>query len=303
MKEVTIDGVEYLPAATVAKEFRYTTDYIGQLCRAKKVDARLVGRTWYVNPLSLTKHKKARYKKAKPNEKTEQIAKKITLSRITVDPEPAAINATQDTDKTGPHFVSRINWKPIKYENDEADLLPKVSSKKEESTKVEINLVDAAEIKVKNSSTKTRLVSEDLPTVSLKGNLAVASLDDDFTEVETNREEPVPDIEREKPINKAEYRMSPLSHSEPEGGNTALKASLIPKRNRPKPQLRKQLVVEQVPSAGMEITLWSSVTVLTLCLGFLLFGELTLVAEPGSYSWGVDFSVNSLPALVSHFSK
>ena len=53
MDVITHNGVSYKKATAVAKEFGYTTDYIGQLCRAKKIDARLVGRAWYVNVADL----------------------------------------------------------------------------------------------------------------------------------------------------------------------------------------------------------------------------------------------------------
>ncbi len=56
MNTVVIDGVTYTKAGTLAKQFRYTTDYIGQLCRAGKVDAQLVGRSWYVSEDSLMDH-------------------------------------------------------------------------------------------------------------------------------------------------------------------------------------------------------------------------------------------------------
>ena len=38
--------------------FGYTQDYIGQLCRGEKIDARRIGRTWYVCEKSILEHKK-----------------------------------------------------------------------------------------------------------------------------------------------------------------------------------------------------------------------------------------------------
>ncbi|KKT75025.1 MAG: hypothetical protein UW71_C0009G0015, partial [Parcubacteria group bacterium GW2011_GWB1_44_7] len=38
--------------------FGYTQDYVGQLCRSEKVDARRIGRTWYVCEKSILEHKK-----------------------------------------------------------------------------------------------------------------------------------------------------------------------------------------------------------------------------------------------------
>ena len=62
MEAVIFDGKEYTKASVLAERFGYTQDYLGQLCRAKKVDARLVGRAWYINLESIEKHRSSRYK-------------------------------------------------------------------------------------------------------------------------------------------------------------------------------------------------------------------------------------------------
>jgi len=51
------EGKEYISAKRGANEIGYASDYIGQLCRAKKIPSRLVGRTWYVERESLIEHK------------------------------------------------------------------------------------------------------------------------------------------------------------------------------------------------------------------------------------------------------
>lgn len=65
MDTVDVNGVSYEKASLLAKEFKYTSDYIGQLCRAKKVEAQLIGRTWYVNRSSLENHRATKYGKNK----------------------------------------------------------------------------------------------------------------------------------------------------------------------------------------------------------------------------------------------
>jgi len=42
MDKVVFDKKEYTKASIAAKQFKYTSDYVGQLCRLEKVDARLV---------------------------------------------------------------------------------------------------------------------------------------------------------------------------------------------------------------------------------------------------------------------
>lgn len=70
METVTVDNTTYKKASVLAREFRYTPDYLGQLCRGKKVDAHLLGRTWYVNPESLEAHRQQRYHHTRTNEKS-----------------------------------------------------------------------------------------------------------------------------------------------------------------------------------------------------------------------------------------
>ncbi len=38
---------------------RYANDYIGQLCRSRKIDGRMIGRVWYVNRESILAYQKA----------------------------------------------------------------------------------------------------------------------------------------------------------------------------------------------------------------------------------------------------
>src|SRR5437764_851419 len=55
-KEMEKDSSNHLIPSTVASSrFGVTNDYIGLLCRQKKVQGSLFGRTWYVEPASLQK--------------------------------------------------------------------------------------------------------------------------------------------------------------------------------------------------------------------------------------------------------
>lgn len=47
----------YISAHEAAEKTGYTSDYIGQLCRRRKVPARLVGRAWHVDLDALLEHK------------------------------------------------------------------------------------------------------------------------------------------------------------------------------------------------------------------------------------------------------
>lgn len=306
MKGVTIEGVEYLAASALAKQFRYTTDYIGQLCRAKKVDARLVGRTWYVNPLSLTKHKTARYKKVLPAEKNSEISNEITLSRIEVDPQNFISKHQKPVLTHQPHFARRIDWKPLKYETDEVELLPQMSQPKVVSREIKLDLAESTSISVKNNSKDTKLVADELPTVSLKGKLSIESLNDSFTD---DYEASVPGMVLEEVDNVAKNIVSlvkaPVMTSSRINHRQSVRpqVSLIPTNLSRLESTAVVSVVETRSGRTAEILLLASTTLLACCLFLLLFGELNLVAQPGFYKWEIVFSTQSLPALVSLFSQ
>lgn len=58
MNELYFKGEKYISSRRAAQLTGYTKDYVGQLCRGGKVEARLVGRNWYVHEASITEHKK-----------------------------------------------------------------------------------------------------------------------------------------------------------------------------------------------------------------------------------------------------
>lgn len=179
MKEIIVDGVTYLPASVLAKQFKYTSDYIGQLCRAKKVDAQLVGRSWYVNPLSLQALRQKRY--SRTNAATSVVPEVSESTSVPVRVGSPLAKATvklhESSQKT--NYAKRIDWKPLKYEDDETELLPKLTKVKAPAS-VRITLADSADIAIKSSSKSTSLVADGLPTVSLKGRVSVVSLEEGF---------------------------------------------------------------------------------------------------------------------------
>ena len=56
-----IQDISYISARRAAEIAGYTADYVGQLCRAGKVQCRMVGRTWYVNEESILNHQKSAF--------------------------------------------------------------------------------------------------------------------------------------------------------------------------------------------------------------------------------------------------
>ncbi len=56
MDELEISGKRYISTRRAAKQYKYHSDYIGQLIRGKKLIGRKVGRSWYVELDSLTSY-------------------------------------------------------------------------------------------------------------------------------------------------------------------------------------------------------------------------------------------------------
>ena len=193
MDTVVFDGNEYTKASVLAEKFRYTQDYLGQLCRAKKVDARLVGRAWYVNLDSLMTHRDSRYKAPlKPAEITPKKAINNYLSRI--DVEPILKNKTVKVFKNERGVLSEL---AMKYEVDDHALIPRVH-KQAVSVNLQINQADAEMLKVqKKNKEEINFKPEPLPEVYLRGTLTVKGLLEPMEEpVLETKPEPVKEFVR-----------------------------------------------------------------------------------------------------------
>jgi hypothetical protein len=171
MESVIFDGKEYVKASVLAERFAYTQDYLGQLCRAKKVDARLVGRAWYIHLDSITSHKKTRYKGVQepPASETHAPAPHF-LSRV--DVEPVLNKKTVNIIK---NEAGKLKSYPAKYEADDYSLIPKIS-REAVYKPIKVLPAEAEELKVtsnKEAIKVTAFKAEPLPEVYLKGVLNV----------------------------------------------------------------------------------------------------------------------------------
>lgn len=125
MDTVVIDGVTYTKASILAKQFQYTADYIGQLCRSDKVQAQLVGRSWYVSSDSLESYASKRVESIRQDEmslennpflkeNSEPIKVSAPLSKLTKKMLHPGLSAN----------VSAHTYTSARYEPDPADVLP-----------------------------------------------------------------------------------------------------------------------------------------------------------------------------------
>lgn len=175
MDKVILDGKEYIRSALAAKSLHYTTDYIGQLCRAKKIDARLVGRSWYVHLPSAEDHKSEKKKR-----KSQPISDKLCASEKSDQPkcyadrrhvEPLLSKKTLKVVKQGPQ--DRQVFARVHYENDDYSLLPDLS-KPTASALLPVTPAEASVVSVRDRSSSAQVFHpSDLPTVALSGTLKV----------------------------------------------------------------------------------------------------------------------------------
>ncbi len=104
MDEITIGDKVYVSSKQAAKITGYAKDYVGQLCREGRVEARLVGRNWYVLDASIREHRFGKSAETEP---------------------------VSHTEKTEPEIDRSSTWKKPQYIAEEpvmvADLVPKQS--------------------------------------------------------------------------------------------------------------------------------------------------------------------------------
>jgi len=210
VKRISFNNKEYIKASEVAKKFRYTQDYVGQLCRNKKVDARLVGRTWFVVMDSVTEYRKTKHtdRKTKSVNKSKNNPVFINKHPRNTKPTPVAAVIRSKTAKNTsaqlhhslPHYTDRV---AISYDADQVAMIP-VNIRPESFKQAEIEQTPTRMIKeptikrviklnTKSKSNQTKLrvahesrnkakfTAEKIPEISLSGKLKVHEAGDSPT--------------------------------------------------------------------------------------------------------------------------
>lgn len=100
MDELIIGEKTYLSSKRAAKITGYAKDYVGQLCREGRVEARLVGRNWYVLESSIREH------------------------RFGVAGEPEAVVSEMQETEAPQQEIPAITWGAPRYEVEEPATVP-----------------------------------------------------------------------------------------------------------------------------------------------------------------------------------
>jgi len=219
MKTVTIEGEVYTKASILADKFGYTSDYIGQLCRSNKVEARLVGRAWYVNEYSLGKHKDTRYETLRANEKISKLSSELLLvpegSKIIVKPTLSKLTKRSILNPENYHWTSRTEILPESvYSYDDYDLVPEAKNIRPtvellKPTRIPVELSDATKVPIKVTVKNPYEISfSDLPEVSLQGRVTIEDLNEVLNEEEDEDDEKLvsPNSLPLRPLNKMENK-------------------------------------------------------------------------------------------------
>ncbi|MBU6431296.1 hypothetical protein KGQ29_02875, partial [Patescibacteria group bacterium] len=120
--DLYFDGNKYISAKRASQLSGYASDYIGQLCRAKKLDSRIIGKSWFVSEKSFNDYIRGKISIVKsPTEFTENDQNKIGDSKQEIK----AISSSRDDKNILNNTAGRIT-----YLEDKGPLIPEIISKK-----------------------------------------------------------------------------------------------------------------------------------------------------------------------------
>ncbi len=108
------EGKEYISASRVSKQVGYSSDYLGQLCRAKKLPGKLIGRTWYIDLQSAIEYKQV-----------QQLAKKKNFSK-NAEVKSAPISSPTPVELPVLSAPFLLEESSVSFESDSQPLLPEL---------------------------------------------------------------------------------------------------------------------------------------------------------------------------------
>lgn len=178
MKDIFISqGKKYISARRASEISDYSSDYIGQLCRAGKLDCTMVGRSWFVTEESLHNHRSEVLQKEiyrnrvanfyggkKPESSTTYIVERSTTDSVS---SPETVSSPAIVDVTAPESSEEVSSPvsyTISYTSDDRPLLPVIDKTSPEA----IVTPAVSTISIKRSYPTTASTSEvSAPVVSV----------------------------------------------------------------------------------------------------------------------------------------
>lgn len=183
MDVLVLEGKNYVKSSVIARELGYTSDYVGQLCRSGKVEAKLFGKTWYVEKSSISGHKQTRYRSSKAVTKRVLHAEQETGKATKIAIHDGGLQAdtptrTHVTEKN--HFYThtkRENRVATRYSDDTTGLIPE-PSKFHVRKHLQVELADAEMIGITSQKDEYNFEVPTLPEIRFKGKLVVSAIED-----------------------------------------------------------------------------------------------------------------------------
>ncbi|MBM2817488.1 MAG: hypothetical protein HW401_78 [Parcubacteria group bacterium] len=159
--DLYFEGKKYISARRAAQVSGYSTDYIGQLCRAKNLECRMIGRGWFVSEISLAKYQNS-FSEVQPKilSDSNKIPDSTSTSHAETADKKEAISSGRGI-RDGLNSIGQFV-----YSYDDKPLIPEIK-KNENKFKEDVAVKNVYEIK-----------KSDLPVLS--------PLDDDFKDSKRN---------------------------------------------------------------------------------------------------------------------
>lgn len=111
MDELIVNQIKYISSKRAAELTGYAKDYIGQLVRKGKLDAKRVGRSWYVSEAEIKAHAGMQEEQKQKIEDRAEKLRPASPKRIPVLPQTV-------------EYVLPKTWSNVKYFDDENQIYP-----------------------------------------------------------------------------------------------------------------------------------------------------------------------------------
>ena len=288
MDVLTLGEKKYVKASVIARELGYTADYVGQLCRSGKVDAKLFGRSWYVYKDSIGEHKSTRYRSTQA--KSVQ-AVKIHIAESTSEDSPKR-------DHNASMFYAHNSQKPSpRYVSDEAPLMPDTVK----SGNLRVELAEATAVSIGSSDATYSFNAPKLPIVKFKGALSLSEFDDAETPVEEGTS-----IIHPKEVQKLKSEHTPHTKaiSAEKSLNKTVHSHKVVAIETDAEQVTELIFSEQLPSAPNYYLSIIASTVVSAAVVVLLLGmETHVFATQQTLVTKYQFGIENLTATVYNARK
>ena len=123
--DLYFDGKKYISSKRASQLTGYSRDYIGELCRAQELDARMVGRAWFLTLSSLRDYQARTSLKEEKRREEVRGAKKDTVSELPVfDLKEELAKRRKELAQLQSPLSKSHKASLIAYESDSTPLLP-----------------------------------------------------------------------------------------------------------------------------------------------------------------------------------